>query len=68
MDLEQKDLERSQRGSLSGFGYTFLVKKEEYLDDKLIREEICDQYILTMIESLTLLACCCVFCTLVCGS
>jgi hypothetical protein len=29
VDLEQQDLERRQRRSLSGFNYTFLVKEEE---------------------------------------
>jgi hypothetical protein len=29
VDLEQQNLERRQRGSLSGFSYTFLVKEEE---------------------------------------
>jgi hypothetical protein len=29
VDIEQWDLERRQRGSLLGFGYTFLDKEEE---------------------------------------
>jgi hypothetical protein len=29
VDIEQHNMERRQRGSLSGFGYTFLVKEEE---------------------------------------